>query len=257
MTDVGALQSLPDQTFPSTSGMESSAFGQASLQPGEVQDFQMPLEALTLARAGLSYSSSALQSDTYRLRSAAAIRRSGAVQLEDDYDDIAAVKQSAKQWVKRMMWVYDEAVPYQVPTDMTPDLYHAVQRYCYQAAVNLLRLRDQHYTEGCMYILLDAVTDANQHGPRFCRFGYQPDLISICSERMARCVNFMASDWVVRLRVLEQMELSSFAASPNEYARGMRGIAVLQMRAHEAMCWASVFRRDRMPGAAKEAEVAC
>ncbi|OQO00135.1 hypothetical protein B0A48_13922 [Cryoendolithus antarcticus] len=130
MTDVGALQSLPDQTFPSTSGMESSAFGQASPQPGEVQDFQMPLEALTLARAGLLYSSSALQSNTYRLGSAAAIRRSGAVQLEDDYDDIAAVKQSAKQWVKRMLWVYDEAVPYQVPADMTPDLYHAVQRYC-------------------------------------------------------------------------------------------------------------------------------
>nr|OQO16542.1 hypothetical protein B0A51_17652 [Rachicladosporium sp. CCFEE 5018] len=253
MTDIGALQSLPGQRFPNTltlpdqitpvnseehvarSGRESSAFPHASLQPGEIQDFQMPLEALTLARKGLSLGTSALQSETYRLGTAAAMRRSGTVQLDNDYDDIAAVKQSAKNWVKRMLQVYDQPVSERPPQDMAPELFLAVQRHYYQATVNLLRNRYQYHAENCMYLLLDAVTDANHHGPRFCQFGYTPDLTSICSERLQCCMDLMASDWVVRLRVLEQLALHSFAASPQEYARGVQLAAVTEMQAQEAV----------------------
>ncbi|KAK6438756.1 hypothetical protein LTR95_005039 [Oleoguttula sp. CCFEE 5521] len=168
------------------------------------------------------------------LGTAAAICRSGTVQLQNDYDDIAAVKQSAKTWFERMLQVYDQPVPDRPPPAMAPELFHAVQRCYYQATVNLLRNRHQYHAENCMYLLLDAVTDANHHGPRFCRFGYTPDLTSICSKRLQRCIDLMASDWVARLPVLEQLELHSFAASPQEYARGVRLAAVTEMQAQEA-----------------------
>ncbi|KAK6435117.1 hypothetical protein LTR95_008694 [Oleoguttula sp. CCFEE 5521] len=233
---------LPDQIPPfgseehiARNGMETPAFEHAPAQPDEVHEPQMPLEGLTLARAGLSLGTSALQSETYRLGTAGAIRRSGTVQLQNDYDDIAAVKQSAKNRVKRMLQVYDQPVRDRPPPDMAPELFLAVQHHFYQATVNLLRHRHQYHTENCMYLLLDAVPVANHHGPRFCRFGYTPDLTSICSERLQRCMDLMASDWTVRLRVLEQLELHSFVASPSEWAREVRRAAVTEMQAQEAM----------------------
>ncbi|OQO09513.1 hypothetical protein B0A48_04915 [Cryoendolithus antarcticus] len=67
------------------------------------------------------------------------------------------------------------------------------------------------------------------------QFGYTPGPTSIRSKGLQRCMDLMASDWVVRLRVLKQLELHSFAASPQEYAREVRLAAVTEMQAQVAV----------------------